>query len=289
MENSATNKSWCCINGEFYDPEKPLLTLQNRGFCYGDTLFETIHAFGTEPRHFQLHYRRLMAGMEVLGMQVPPYFDQEQLYGLIVKLLNKVRIFTSARVRLTVFRNEGGLYTPATDEVSFAIEASPLEEQKYTLNEKGLFIDLYPEMTKPQNMLSPFKTGNGLLFVMAARYRKSKELGDCIILNAEGKLVEATSSNLFLIKGNNLYTPRLSDGCVAGVMRQKVIELAPKIGLTVNENCSLTEANLLGSDEIFLTNAVSGLRWVMGFKDRRFFCTHTKKLNQLLNKETFGG
>ncbi len=287
MENPSTYKSWCCLNGEFFDPEKPLLTLQNRGFCYGDTLFETLHAFGTEPRHFQLHYRRLMAGMEVIGMQVPPAFAQEQLYGLTVKLLNKARIFTSARVRLTVFRNDGGLYTPASDKVSFTIEASPLEQQKYLLNEKGIFIDLYPEMVKPQNILSSFKTGNALLFVMAARYKKSNGLGDCIILNSEGKLVEATSSNLFLIKGKNLYTPRLSDGCIAGVMRQKVIELAPKIGLTVNENCSLTKANLLASDEIFLTNAVSGIRWVMGYRDRRYFCSHTKKLNVMLNKETF--
>jgi len=287
MENLSTYKSWCCLNGEFYDPDKPLLMLQNRGFSYGDCLFETIHAFGTEPRHFQLHFRRLMAGMEALGMRVPPYFDQEQLFGLIVKLLNKTRIFSSARVRLTVFRNDGGLYTPASDEVSFTIEATPLEQQKYTLNEKGLFIDIYTDITKPQNIFSPFKTANALLFVMAARYKQSRGLGDCIILNSEGKIVEATSSNIFLIKGNNLYTPRLSDGCVAGVMRQKVIELAPKVGLTVNDNASLVESNLLASDEIFLTNAVSGLRWVMGFRDRRFFCSYAKKLNQLLNKETF--
>lgn len=287
MENPSTYKSWCCLNGEFYDPSKPLLMLQNRGFSYGDCLFETIHAFGTEPRHFQLHFRRLMAGMEALGMRVPPYFDQEQLFGLIVKLLNKTRIFSSARVRLTVFRNDGGLYTPASDEVSFTIEATPLEQQKYTLNEKGLFIDIYTDITKPQNIFSPFKTANALLFVMAARHKQSRGLGDCIILNSEGKIVEATSSNIFLIKGNNLYTPRLSDGCIAGVMRQKVIELAPKVGLAVNDNVSLVESNLLASDEIFLTNAVSGLRWVMGYKDRRYFCSYAKKLNQVLNNETF--
>ena len=289
MENSSTYKSWCCINGEFYDPGKPLLTLQNRGLCYGDALFETIHAFGTEPKHFHLHYRRLMAGMEVLGMRVPPFFDKEQLFGLIVELLNKARIFNSARVRLSVFRNDGGLYTPATDEVSFSIEATPLDQQKYVLNEKGLFIDIYPEMAKPLNMLSPYKTANALLFVMAARYRQSKGFGDCIILNEEGKLVEATSSNLFLIKGNNLYTPRLSDGCVAGIMRHKIVELAPKVGLIVNENSSLIEPNLLAADEIFLTNAITGLRWVIGFKDRRYFCSYAKKLNAILNQETFGG
>lgn len=288
MENPSTYKSWCCLNGEFFDPGKPLLMLQNRSFSYGDALFETIHAFGTEPRHFHLHFRRLMAGMEMLGMRVPPYFDQEQLYGLIVKLLNKTRIFGSAKIRLSVFRNDGGLYTPATDEVSFTIEATPLEHQKYVLNEKGLFIDIYTETTKPQNMFSPYKTANALLFVMAARYKQSKGLGDCIILNTEGKIVEATSSNIFIVKGSNLYTPRLSDGCVAGVMRQKVIELAPKVGLAVNDNASLVEANLLAADEIFLTNAVTGLRWVMGFRDRRFFCSYAKKINFILNRETFG-
>jgi len=288
MENPIPYKSWCCLNGEFFDPGKPLLMLQNRSFCYGDALFETIHAFGTEPRHFQLHFRRLMAGMETLGMRVPPYFDQEQLFGLIVKLLNKTRIFGSARIRLTVFRNDGGLYTPATDEVSFTIEATPLEQQKYTLNEKGLFIDIFTDIPKPQNMLSPYKTANALLFVMAAKYKQSKSLGDCIIINTEGKIVEATSSNIFIIKGKNIYTPRLSDGCIAGIMRLKIIELAPKVGLIVNDNASLVEANLLAADEIFLTNAVTGLRWVMGFRDRRFFCSYAKKINQYLNKDTFG-
>jgi Branched-chain amino acid aminotransferase/4-amino-4-deoxychorismate lyase len=280
-------KNWCCVNGDFFDPDKPILKLQNRSFCYGDGLFETIHAYGTEPRHFTLHYKRLTKSMDLLGMIKPIYFEEEQLYELIVKLLNKMRIFSSARVRLSVFRKEGGYYTPETDNISFAIEATPLEVDKYQLNEKGLFIDLYTEYKKSINALANIKSANAIIYVLASRFKKNSNLGDCLLLNSNNNIIEATSSNIFLVKGKSLYTPSLEQGCVDGVMRKVIIDLAPSLGLEIKTNIAIDPTLLLHADEIFLTNAISGIRWVMGFNERRFFNNTAKKLTIALNATTF--
>lgn len=289
MDNTQSYKSWCCVNGDFFDPGKPILLIQNRGFCYGDGLFETIHAYGTEPRHFSLHFQRLTSGMQLLGMTIPLYFDEEQLHGLTVKLLNKMRIFGSARVRISVFRKEGGLYTPDNDSISFTIEASPLEQEKYQLNEKGLFVDIFTDYKKPINALSNLKTSSAILYVMASKFKKGNNLGDCLLLNTDNKIVEASSSNLFLVKGKTLYTPSLEQGCVDGVMRRIILGLAPGLGLKINTNVAIEPTMLLQSDEIFLSNAIVGIRWVMGYKERRYFNTTSKKLLTAINAATFTG
>lgn len=287
MEKLRSYKSWCCVNGDFFDPDKPVLKLQNRSFCYGDGLFETIHAYGTEPRHFSLHYQRLIKSMLLLGMTKPLYFEEEQLFGLVVKLLNKMRIFGSARVRISVFRKDGGLYTPEWDDISFTIEALPLEQDKYQLNEKGLFIDLFTEFKKPVNVLSNLKTTSAIIYVMASKFKKANDLGDCLLVNTDNKIVEASSSNLFLVKGKSLYTPAIEQGCVDGVMRKIIIGLAPTLGLKVKTDLAIGPELLLQADEIFLTNAVNGIRWVMGYKDRRYFNNTAKKLLTVLNTDTF--
>lgn len=287
MKNVQSLKSWCCVNGEFLDPDKPVLKLQNRSFCYGDGLFETIHAYGTEPRHFSLHYKRLTSSMELLGMTKPLYFEEEQLFELIVKLLNKTRIFGSARIRLSIYRKEGGHYTPKSNDISFAIEALPLEQEKYFLNEKGLFVEIFTEYKKPINALSCIKSASALLYVMAGKFNQSNGFDDCLILNSENKIIEASSSNLFLVKGNTLYTPPVEQGCIDGVMRRVILNLAPSIGLKVRTDISIDPAILLQADEIFLSNAINGVRWVMGYKERRYFSTTSKKIAMALNTITF--
>ncbi|PLX19388.1 MAG: hypothetical protein C0597_05275 [Marinilabiliales bacterium] len=146
-----------------------------------------------------------------------------------------------------------------------------MDNDHYELNQKGLIIDFFREIKKPVNSFANLKTANALLYVMAGLFAKERKLDDCILINENGNLVEGISSNIFIIKGDKIFTPPLKDGPVAGIMRKQILKIANKHGLKINHESSLTEEHLISADEVFLTNVISGIRWVLAYKDRRYF------------------
>jgi branched-chain amino acid aminotransferase len=143
---------------------------------------------------------------------------------------------------------------------------------------------LYQDIKKNKNILSNYKTKNGLLFVMAAISAKERELDDVLISNMEGLILESSNSNLFVVSNGVLYTPSLNDGCLAGTMRMQIINLAIQHGIKVYE-CPILPSNLLVADEVFLTNAIRGIVWVSGYRTKRYFNTISRKLVAYLNEK----
>ncbi|MCW3805023.1 aminotransferase class IV [Plebeiibacterium marinum] len=275
-------------NGKIYPSNQVPVSYKNRAFKFGDSLFETIRANGHYPLSFNLHYKRLRKAMLSLKMNLASIPAEEELNDQIVKLLQKQKSYGASRVRLEIFRSGEGLYTPATNSADFIIETSQLQSPKYSLNSKGLLISVYPEMKKSYNPISFFKSGNSLHYILAALHKKEEALDDCLLINEKNKIIEATSSNIFWIKNGIVYTPSVFSGCVDGVMRQTIIALIQKTkDLQIEECNGATEEELLDADEIFLTNAIQGIQWVVGYKDRRFFNYNTKLLLDALNKYTF--
>lgn len=275
-------KKYVALDGMIYSEDQPLLLSCNRGFRYGDALFETMHANGVTVQLLEAHYNRLKASMEKLKMNVPASFTLSYLAGEIARLVKKNKLFLGNRVRLTVFRVDGGYYTPVSNDVHFLIEASPLPSAKYELNKKGLIIDIYEGHKKHRDDLANLKTANALIYVMAGIYKTENNLDDCLLLNDSGAIAEAINSNIFVLKKDRLLTPSLNEGCVAGIMRAEILRLASSAGCKVQDNISLRPSDLLEADEIFLTNAISGIRWVVAYRQRRFFNTLSGKLIKML-------
>ena len=279
--------SFILYNGNYHFRDELGLSFKNRAFCYGDALFETMHANGTEIQFFEDHMARLMYGMKILGMEVPTVIETAFIEKEIIKLLHKNKLYQGVRIRLSVFRNEGGKYTPENNSISYLVETEYIENDHYELNQKGLIIDLFNEIKKPVNSFSNLKTANALLYIMAGKFAKKNKLGDCILINENGYLLEGISSNLFILKGDKISTPPLKDGPVAGVMRKQILKIADKHGLKINFETSLKEADLLNADEVFLTNAITGIRWVLAYKDRRYFNNIARQFIDKLNMMAF--
>lgn len=229
------------------------------------------------------HITRLKLGMTVLRMNLPAEFITENIYELIIQLLKHNSHAPNARIRLTVFRNEGGYYSPETNDISFLIESEELDGG-FSLNQKGLWVDVYADIKKSINKLSNIKSGSALLYVMAAISKQSMKLDECFLINENGTVCESISSNIFAVKNGTIYTAPLSEGCVAGVMRKQIMNLAHEHKILAFES-PLTTYTLLNADEIFLTNSIKGVQWVGQFKDKfytnkmaQFF---TDKLNQI--------
>jgi branched-chain amino acid aminotransferase len=218
-----------------------------------------------------------MDALQMSDLHFPTY---DVLEKKIEGLINKNRYFTSSRVRLTVFRNDGGLYTPSSNDCSYILEATPLEKSIFELNEKGLIAGIYSDVTKQQSIVSPYKTANSLVYVLAGLHKKKYNLSEVLIKNGNGLIIETMSSNLFWFKGDVLYTPLVTSGCIDGVMRGYVMKVAEHIGIEVKEVAGITEQMVKSVDELFVTNAVSGMQWIVGMDDVRFYNKKTRQLYQ---------
>ncbi|TSJ47741.1 aminotransferase class IV [Fluviicola chungangensis] len=271
-------------NGKIISNTGPSITAGNRGYTYGDGLFESIRVMNGKAINLSHHFSRLSEGAKVLKMRLPAFYTTEFFQQQVDELIQLCKITEGARIRLSIDRLGGGTYLPDTNEVSYFIEIYPIENNLFSLNSKGLEVDLYQEIRKTKNILSNYKTKNGILYVLAAISAKEKGLDDMLITNDNGQILESSHSNIFVVSNGVLYTPSLSDGCLAGTMRMQVINLALKNGLKVYE-CPILPSNLLVADEVFLTNAVRGITWVGGYRTKRYFNTTARKIVAFLNEE----
>jgi aminodeoxychorismate lyase len=277
------------VDGEIISDSLPVVFHNNRSFCYGDGLFETMHVFGTEIQFLDSHFNRLYNGMTALKLEISENITKEKVKREIVRLLNRDKLFGGVRIKLTVYRNSEGYYTPKVNKTGYIVEFTELGNDYYELNQKGLCIDIFNEILKTTGPLASFKTCNSLLNVLCGIYSKEHGFDDCLILNNKGSIIESSNSNIFLVKRDTIYTPSLEQGCVDGIMRARVMEVAKILRLQVKEIVIANENTLLESDEIFLTNAIYGLRWVMAFRQRRYFNKISKLISDKLNAETFKG
>lgn len=275
--------TYCILNGHLISIYEPAVSFSNRAFRYGDSLFETIRICNNKVMFLRDHITRLKLGMTVLRMNLPAELNTENIYEFIIHLLKHNVHAPHARVRLTVFRNDGGFYTPETNDISFLIESEELPAP-YEINHKGYWVDIYADIKKSINKLSNIKSGNALMYVMAGIAKQSMKLDDCFIINENGTICESINSNIFVVKNGTLYTAPLSEGCVAGVMRKQIMSLATENKILTFES-AITSYTLMNGDEVFLTNSVNGVQWVGQFKDKfytnKMALFFIDKLNQL--------
>jgi len=270
-----------CYNGKFLDADTPYLDAGNRSFKFGDGLFESIRLVGGKPFNLESHFKRISEGLKALKIEMPS-FGVDLLKEQIEKLVERNSISLGGKVRLSIYREGAGTYAPVSMTGGYLIEVEPFNSNYFTLNESGLSVDIYDDVLKPVNALSPFKTSNSLFYIMASISAKENGLDDTLLLNENHVIIESTASNLFIVSNGVLYTPTIEDGCIGGTFRMYLINLAIANNIKVYE-CSLMPQNLFAADEIFLTNAISGIQWVSSYKNKRYYCETTKKLVDLVN------
>ncbi len=278
------NELYVNNNGKLIPSSEYSINSGNRAYSYGDGLFETIRVINGKVTNFENHFSRLTEGAKVLKMRLPSFLTEEFLLQQLSELIAACKITEGARIRLSIDRLGGVSFNPDSNEVAYYIELYPIDQNLFGLNAKGYEVDLYQDIKKQKTVFSNFKTKNGLLFVMAAISAKERNLDDVLISNLDGLILESSNSNLFVVSNGVLYTPSLSDGCIAGTMRMQIINLAIQHGIKVYE-CPILPSNLLVADEVFLTNSVRGIVWVSGYRTKRYFNTISRKLVAFLNEK----
>lgn len=271
------------FNGNIVAQDDNVLT-HNRAFLYGDGVFETLKIVNNKILFLEDHYFRLMASMRVVRMEIPMNFTMEYFEEQVLNLLQQKNISASARARITVFRNNGGLYLPKTNEVSYLIHATPLENVTYALNLAEYEVDLYKDFYVTKQLLSSIKTTNKMINVTGSIFAHENGLANCILINDSKNVVEALQGNLFMVVGKKLITPPISEGCLNGIMRKQILALAKKIaGIEVIEEI-ISPFDLQKADELFLTNVIMGIQPITKYRKKVFTSGLAQLLIQKLNE-----
>ncbi|NVK28204.1 MAG: aminotransferase class IV [Flavobacteriia bacterium] len=272
-------------NGEILDIEAVPFRADFRPIQYGDALFETVKYSRTKFINWEDHYFRAMASMRILRMEIPmdwspEFFEEQMLETLKASHLEH----GAARLRLTIYRDSEGKYTPSENvSMGYIIQAEAWPDADFELNTEGLDIDIYKDHEVPKSMLSNVKSTNALLYTLAGIFAKENELDDVLLINSDKHIVEAVSSNVFMLSNGVLQTPPLESGALRGVMRKHIIRNAQAWGFEVVEK-GFSPFDLQRADEVWLTNSIKGLQWVGSYRKKTYSNEVAKEVIRKLNE-----
>ena len=274
------------LNGQLVS-DTATVSNSNRAFLYGDGVFETLKIVNNKILYLEDHYFRLMASMRIVRMQIPANFTLEFIEQQILALVNELNINDSARVRFTVFRNDGGFYLPETRTISYIIQAFPIENKKYQITSNLYEVDLYKDFFISKQLLSTIKTTNKMINITGSIFADENNLQNCLLINNEKNVVEALNGNLFMVMKNKIITPPISDGCLNGIMRKQIIEIAKKIESYEVVEETISPFDLQKADELFITNVIAGIIPISKYRKKEYQSDVAKELLKKINISVF--
>lgn len=247
------------FNGETLAPHDAI-RLQSRGFRYGDGCFETLLVLRGKCPLLAQHEARIRKSLAFLEMDWPQHLQlEEQLHQLGDEAAEW------QRVRLWLWRAGGGLYAPQSSETETMLAWEPCQRPAITIKQT---VSLSEEVVLTPTGWSFIKNISALPYVIAGREKQRLAADELILLNHRGEATEATSANLFFKKRKRWYTPALSTGCVAGVMRAWLMKQLLNKGESVFEVHAQAE-ELQNIDKLVCTN-VTGLQPIAQLLDKRY-------------------
>lgn len=275
--------TWSLYNGRWI--KNPLeLDVNNRAFLYGDGLFETMRTTGVTALFLANHVERLHSGMEFLQIPIVPGLSEKSIAAHIAGLLNRNKWFAGARVRLTVFRDASGRFTPDESKTSYVLTGEPLvTEPLYPFAGQGRIMCVFDELRKSVSPISSLKTLSSLTYIMAGMHARKLKCDDAFIKNDRGEIIETTNANVILLKNEKAVSPGVSQGALNGTMRKTVLAILNDQQWVVEER-GIDIEELLDADEILLTNAIQGVVWVKGVGEQRYYFEKGKQISQALNR-----
>jgi branched-chain amino acid aminotransferase len=238
---------WVYVNGALVERAEAALPALDRGLLHGYGLFETMRSYGGRVFRLDAHYARMLDGARVIGLGVPLALDEVETAVGSVLAKNGIE---DARLRLTVTAGPAGEGQP-----SVVLAAAPLTDYPAELYDRGMSAVTSEVRRNETSPLSRVKSLSSLDNVLAREEARRRGFDEAVLLNTLGLVAEGSSTNVFIVRGEELITPGLDSGVLAGVTRAAVLELTAEVGLTAVEGDVVPEA-LAGADEAFLTNSV---------------------------------
>jgi branched-chain amino acid aminotransferase len=267
------------FNGNIIRENEPLYKASSRAARFGDGLFETMRMCNGKILFEAMHEERLFMGLRLMKFVLPPHFNWDFLRAAIDGLIQKNQHHAHARVRLMITRGEGAIMEEPMHSPQFLVESWDAKEYQY--EEAGLNVGVFRAYPKMRSAFANIKTCNFLPSVMAILHAKENGLDECLMINDAGRICDATISNIFWVRGGQLFTIPLSEGGVAGVMRSHLLKVLPEAGMPVIE-VTVSASELHGEQEVFLTNVMRGVQWVKTLANTQYKNEMSRKIFEVL-------
>lgn len=270
------------LNGTLVKNEEATITIRNRGLQYGDAVFESLKISAGKILFWEDHYFRLMASMRILRMEIPQTFTLAFLEAEILKSIDLEQSKTH-RIKLLVWRDAEGKYTPSGNEIGYSISSEILDAPFYMLNEDPYEVELYKDHYVMSSLLSTLKTTNKVINVVGSIWAKENGYQNCLMLNDKKQVIEALNGNLFLVKDGRIKTPPLADGCLKGIIRKQILAILTAVPDYIIEEASISPFELQKADELFVTNVITGIQPITRYRKKEYVNTVAKELLGKLN------
>lgn len=270
------------FNGHLINRDDAKLSINNRGYTYGDSLFETIRVLDGKIIFWEDHYFRLMSSMRILRMDIPMHFSPEFLEDEILKLCQKNDL-KNARIKLQVHRKEGGFYKPQHRDVEYLIQAITLPEAFYMLKDEAYEVELFKDHYVTRSLLSTLKTNNRLINTLGSIYAEENDYANCLLINDNKQIVEALNGNLFIVSETTIKTPPIADGCLNGIIRKQLIKIIGATEVYSIEEATVSPFELQKADELFITNVIQGIQPITKYRKKEFTAKVSQQLIGKLN------
>lgn len=272
------------LNGGLVENSHANISVQNRGLAYGDSVFETIRVINGKIIFWEDHYFRLMSSMRIMRMEIPSNFSPEFLEEEIQNLVKENNLASSpARIRLTVYRKQGGYYSPETLDIEYAIMAEKLPDSFYLLKAEPYEVELFKDHYINSGLLSTIKSNNRAVNVLGSIYARENAYKNCLLLNENKTVVEALNGNIFLILENKIKTPPLSEGALNGIVRKQILSIIKNMPNLEIEEAAISPFELQKADELFITNVIVGIQPITKYRKKEFGVVVAKELLSKLN------
>ena len=272
------------FNGEIVEDVEALLGVDNRGLAYGDAVFETLRVSAGKIFFWEDHYFRLMASMRILRMEIPMNFTLEFLETEVKRTIKSTsEIQNAIRVKILVWRKAGGTYKPHTNGIDYLIRYEELDEPFYTLKDTFYEVELFKDHYVSSGLLGTIKTNNRIINVLGSIFAEENDYSNCLLLNEQKQVVEALNGNLFLVQGTTIKTPPIADGCLNGILRKQLIEICKQLPEYNLIEKSVSPFELQKSDELFITNVISGIQPISKYRKKEYGMEIAKDLLAKLN------
>ena len=272
------------FNGELLHNNTDFLNENNRGLQLGDAVFEELRVINGDVIFLEDHYLRLMSSMRILRMEIPMNFTMEFMEEEILKLISEDGLRETKQIKFTVYRNTSdNNFSKSDNSISYFITSTTLINPFFVLDDKAYEVELFKDFYKNSSMLSNLDTNNKILNVVGSIYAQENDYQDCLLLNERKQVIEALNGNVFIVKGNQVKTPPITDGCVNSVIRKKIIDIVSKLNEVEFLEESLSPFELQKADELFIANNVNGLVSITKYRKKDFVNTTAKSLIGKLN------
>tara|TARA_B110000211_G_scaffold48347_1_gene52421 strand:- start:392 stop:1063 length:672 start_codon:yes stop_codon:yes gene_type:complete len=217
-------------------------------------------------------------------MEIPMNFTQEYLEKQILATIEANGAITAAyRIKILVWRQEGGLYSPTINEIDFSVQCSDLQNSFYLVSQDHYEVELFKDHYITSGLLSTLKTNNKIINVLGSIFAKENGYENCLLLNEKKQIVEALNGNIFLVKGDIIKTPPLKDGCLKGIMRKQILAILADLHDYDVQEVSISPFELQKADEMFVTNVITGIQSITKYRKKQYTNTIAKELLGKLN------